>query len=350
MRKVLLKKVLLFVSSLLVALITVETCLRLFRPVTYRDLPRQLPGDVWRELLHGPSALSGLDYELTPNREKHSHGSFIRTNSWGMRDDEPGPRNDDLHRIVAIGDSFTFGFGVSGQDTYPNVLERLLNAGLEAKRFEVLNLGVGGYSTRDEALVLKHKGIAWDPELVIVGYFFNDPEIEPIQPLHYYHQQPSWWQYSHLLRLIAERKKCWEIDAFGEGDYYRYLHSADRPKWQSVVEGFGQIGRTARESGVPVVLLIFPVTADNPWKDYPYADLHQQVADAAEEKGFFVIDLLKQFSEYPPRELMVGPINPHPSELGHETTAQAVYQWVLANGGESYSVCRQNAAATGYVR
>ena len=47
----------------------------------------------------------------------------------------------------------------------------------------MLNFGVSGYSSRDEALVFKHKVVDWDLDLLIVQYFFNDPEIDPVQPL-----------------------------------------------------------------------------------------------------------------------------------------------------------------------
>ena len=95
------------------------------------------------------------------------------------------------------------------------MLERLLNEASSGVRFEVLNLGVGGYSSRDEALLLRHKGMEWNPDPVIMGYFLNDPEIEPVQPLHSQFQEPSWWQHSNLLRLIARAKNLWDDQKTG---------------------------------------------------------------------------------------------------------------------------------------
>ena len=91
------------------------------------------------------------------------------------------------------------------------MLERLLNGGATGGPFEVLDLGVGGYSTRDEALTLESKGMRWNPKLIVIGYVLNDPESEPIQPMQSYFQEPSWWQHSALLRMLARCKNvlCW---------------------------------------------------------------------------------------------------------------------------------------------
>ena len=134
-----------------------------FNPVQYMLPPAPIPNDTWRELLHRSSSIPGLSYELVPNKEKFSKGATIKTNSHGMRDDEPLDRDlDSACTVLVIGDSYTFGFGVEGHETYANILEELLKNNAPNKAVQVLNMGVGGYSSRDEALVLKHKGMEWN--------------------------------------------------------------------------------------------------------------------------------------------------------------------------------------------
>jgi lysophospholipase L1-like esterase len=246
-----------------------------------------------------------------------------------MRDDEPR-RGDGalLHRIVVLGDSFTFGFGVPGEDGYPNVLEKMLNEKPTRGRIEVLNLGVGGYSTHDEALVLAHKGVEWNPEIVVIGYVLNDPETDPVQPLHMYFQEPGWWQYLNVFRLVAQFRNEREIQTLGNGDHIQYLHAHPR-KWQSVVDALGRISSIGQERGIPVLLLIFPMT-NGSWTGYPYGNVHQQIANIAREKNLEVLDLYDDFSRFPARDLMVVPGDAHPSKLAHELAAQAVYRWMMA--------------------
>ena len=329
MSKLRIPELALALTSCLAALIIAELAMRTRDPVPYMQPPTRLAGDAWRELLHRKSDIPGLAYELAPNRQKHEHGALISINSYGMRDDEPQSERSDMRRVVVVGDSFTFGFGVSGDETYPNVLERLLNERSGDGQFEVLNFGVGGYATRDEVLTLRYKGMRWDPELVIVGYTLNDPEIDPIQPLQQYFQVPRWWQHSELLRTMAWRKYKWDKRRLGRRDYYRYLHAHPR-KWRSVVDGFEEIGAMAREKGIPALVVIFPETLRR-WSPYLYEDLHHLVADTATQKGLHVPDLYDTFSAFPAADLALSPDDHHPSRLAHELAAKAISNWMAAH-------------------
>jgi lysophospholipase L1-like esterase len=321
-------EVALTLASCLVALVIAELAARTRDPVPYMRPPSRLPDDAWREILHRKSDIPGLAYELAPNRERHERGALIRTNSYGMRDDEPRSESSDVRRVVVLGDSFTFGFGVSGDETYPNVLERLLKERSGGDRFEVLNFGVGGYSTRDEVLTLRYKAMEWDPELVVIGYTLNDPEVDPIQPLHQYFQTPSWWQHSELLRLIAWQKYRWDKRRLGRRDYHRYLHAHPR-KWRSVVNGFAEIGALVREKGIPALVVVFPETLVR-WSPYLYEDLHHLVAETAKLKGLHVLDLYNTFSAFPAADLALSPDDHHPSPLAHELAAKAISDWMAA--------------------
>lgn len=321
-------RLLLALAATLASLAGAELLSRAVAPTDFRKPPEPVPDDVWRGLLHRPSEIPGLAYELRPGREGRAQGAEVRTNAFGMRDDEPwsgtGPPPA---RIAILGDSFTFGFGVAADETYPNVLERRLEAELGAGAVEVLNLGVGGYSTRDEALVLRHRALAWDPGLVVVGYVLNDPEIDPIQPLHAYFQEVAWWQRSNLLRLAARVRWNRELARFGN-DYVRSLHDPAGRKWRSVVESFASMAEAAGERSVPVLVAIFPMTEAKPWADYPYRDLHAQVAEAARAAGLEALDLLPAFEPVPGEALRVGPRDRHPNERAHALAAEAIRRWI----------------------
>jgi lysophospholipase L1-like esterase len=322
-------------ASLVFTLLAAELFLRLFHPITFMA-PPQVTEDAWRNLLHRRSSIPGLPYELVPDRRAFALGAMIETNSLGMRDDEPLPADTPgLFRIAVLGDSITFGFGVSGERTYPKVLERLLQAGNsrhtetaegENRRFEVLNMGVGGYSTVDEAIVLRRKALDLHPSLIIVGYYLNDPDIEPVQPLRIYFQTPKWWQHFHLLRLLAQARASREVKRLGHGDYYIALHAPEQPRWKAVEAAFCQMHTDASERGVPVLLVIFPYVPPRTWSTYPYADLHLQVSAAARAAGLDVLDLLPAFQKEEPLRLRVTPQDAHLSPFGHEVAARAIFE------------------------
>jgi hypothetical protein len=316
-----LQNVSILLLTLLVTLGLIEVGLRYFMPVDYRPPPSEL-GYVGRETIYRATTIPGLDYELVPNVETMAQGVRVKINSYGMRDDEPWA--EPAKRIVIIGDSFTFGFGVPQEETFPILLEKEINKGGEV--YDVLNLAVAGYTIQDEVNVLRYKGLKWDPEWVIIGYVLNDPEIEPVQELPSYFDQPHWWQFSHVLRLFARGFKKIQINIYGSGDYYQYLH-AYQPTWQSVITGFSEIKEMATEHQTKVMVLIFPIL-DTDWSVYPYHNIHRQVADLAEQNGFVVVDLLPYASKYPPQDLRVSLQDGHPNASLHRLAVEAILDYL----------------------
>ena len=101
--------------------------------------------------------LEGLRNEHVPGITTSIQGIEISINSYGFRDHEFSVKKpEDVCRIVALGDSLTFGQGVPLASTYPKQLERLLNEKMGGgPRFEVLNAGVQGYNTVQEEILLR---------------------------------------------------------------------------------------------------------------------------------------------------------------------------------------------------
>jgi hypothetical protein len=106
----------------------------------------------------------------------------VVTNALGFREPRlPSPKPPGVLRVVALGDSFTQGYGVEEDDAYPRRLETLLAAGNPAQRIEVMNLGVPGTSPHDYLGHLADPGLAYAPDLVLVGVMANDVQDVWIQ-------------------------------------------------------------------------------------------------------------------------------------------------------------------------
>jgi hypothetical protein len=94
----------------------------------------------------------------------------LTTNAAGFRDaPHAEAKAPGAYRIAVLGDSFVFGSGVA-QDA---ILTRRLAAHL-GPGFEIVNLGVPGYGTDQELLTLRRWGKKLSPDLVLVGFFWND--------------------------------------------------------------------------------------------------------------------------------------------------------------------------------
>ena len=94
----------------------------------------------------------------------------VGTNSTGMRGrrefspDKPVA----VRRIVIIGDSFTFGIGEDDDHIWPARLAADLDG------WEVLNLGVFGYGTDQQLVMLRERGMRWQPDVVIQAVYVDD--------------------------------------------------------------------------------------------------------------------------------------------------------------------------------
>jgi lysophospholipase L1-like esterase len=102
-------------------------------------------------------------------------GARVRTNSRGFRNREvSAERPPGSVRILAVGDSSTFGYGVRADETYPAVLERLLSKRYPGRTVEVINAGTPGWSSGNGAAFLAREGLAWKPDAVLISFGYNE--------------------------------------------------------------------------------------------------------------------------------------------------------------------------------
>lgn len=95
----------------------------------------------------------------------------VRVNSKGTRGNEfenYKPKN--VFRIISLGDSKTFGWGLNESETYSSLLESSLqNFFGDSLHVEVINAGVNAWSYSQLLTYLKGIGITYNPDLVIVA-------------------------------------------------------------------------------------------------------------------------------------------------------------------------------------
>ena len=114
-------------------------------------------------------------YVLSPNQKGWVDDGFVTTNSRGFRGGEVEiPKPPGRLRIVALGDSVAFGWGVNDADTFCQQLEQQFLARRPDVDIDVVNLAVPGYATRQEVALLERNLAALQPDVVLVGFYEND--------------------------------------------------------------------------------------------------------------------------------------------------------------------------------
>ncbi|MFN0058959.1 MAG: SGNH/GDSL hydrolase family protein [Planctomycetota bacterium] len=169
------KRILLLVGSTVFTLSLVESCLRLTTtPSSFRNpdsdaywiLRVRESSPEQRRFAEDVSYDPQLGWRSKPN---FVNGS-IHHNSRGVRGqrEHAEAKADGTQRILALGDSYTYGLLVADNATYAARLESLLPA------TEVLNLGVNGYGTDQQTLLWELEGARYRPDLVLLGFFLHD--------------------------------------------------------------------------------------------------------------------------------------------------------------------------------
>ena len=205
-------------------------------------------------------------------------------NSLGLRNREVNPKGDRIYRILFLGDSLIWsGETISGK-LFTEVLEHRLNSNYSknTNSYEVINAGIPGYTTYQELEFLKIYGLDMEPDLVILGFVFNDLYYkylhrptkdkllgnEPTARLHYFNTNSFpgiIFARSHLLHEIVRRSKIlWKpisqqlMFPFEQrGDFYLAWKDYG---WVHTQKLIGMMQKLLTDKGVSFMVLVFPVS------------------------------------------------------------------------------------------
>lgn len=125
-------------------------------------------------MIHDPL----LGWKPKPNSETilatSEYRTQIKINANGFRGPEAAyAKAANERRILFIGDSFAEGYSVALDERFSELIETHLNVASQSK-FDVINMGVAGYSNDQELLQFQHEGINYQPDIVVLLFFDND--------------------------------------------------------------------------------------------------------------------------------------------------------------------------------
>ena len=295
--------------------------------------------------------------DLRPNQKitaqvVASHPYFIQTNSLGLRDadevslkPEPGKI-----RVLAIGDSMTFGPYVANDETWPAYLEEKFE-----NKAEVLNAGVSAYSIKEEADYLKEKGYLLQPNLIILQFFVNDiSDIAKNKTRMVRESSFSNYKYfykifnffrdrSHLIALFLDKilgqnidklaskpdslnqdaKNAVNFKKLSEDDFSQELYH----EYESI---FNQLVKFVNHNNFKLAVMIIP---DLNQSKKPF--LTQSISfiqDLSIRNDVPVLNLQPAFHQAgQPENLYLVPWNEHLSVAGNKLVAEKTYSFLVEN-------------------
>ena len=269
------------------------------------------------EIVFSPTDQYKYFYELKPNTVSKSDLPRLNAtntiNEDGLNDrfnysvDKP----KDTYRIIAQGDSFTYGLYVDTKDNWTELLEDKLNQEMKCsniKKFEVLNFGVSGYDAAYEVERFKRRGEKYNSDLV-VWYMVDILRVtEEMRKMF-----AGYLDYVHKDRNIdATTAAQIERDLFGstrETTINKYGEKSILDYQIKVIKGFRNYYKG------PVLMLTIPNMSQY------YKDL---LKTAAEESKYSFYPDSRDY--YYMNGFFIG--DRHPNQKGHKIIAEDIFNYL----------------------
>lgn len=310
-------------------------------------ISRALPLEEWDgHVFDTPEGHAVTQYRLTPGRgyEAIPHAS-AEINNLGMRGpDRTEAKPAGCYRVLVLGDSVAFGLGVGPDETFSTLLEQDLAKAYPDRPIEVLNTGTSGYNTAQELSLLQERGLALEPDLVVLAYCPNDVMVTPIvfeQDGRYVFYQPNAKEpglynatlirSSSFYRLVMYAYETWKARA--EGTLRRNAGINGRTTYDTAgsLDALTGLAELTKAHGIPLVCIIFPYL-DRPFADYDprIKTIHEQATRRLQVNEVPVIDLLQRWSkrDYLDFKRSDVPDFVHPNARGHLDAAKQLLRFI----------------------
>ncbi|MGH7217779.1 MAG: SGNH/GDSL hydrolase family protein [Nitrospiraceae bacterium] len=276
-----------------------------------------------------------IPYIHKPNlMEARARGlAVINTDSLGLRakiaGTSYGAKQPNEYRIAVVGDSCTFGEGVTRtEDTFAQVLEDTLNQRQQAVSVKVLNFGASAYSVKEMAATLQYRMVDIQPDLVVMAIIPSDfnlartPTIDGSgylidQKLSYVSPPGSMARQVlrgiHLTYVLRDIGLTW---FFKPLDIAQVLSRGEIPESYRYIQ---QFKATADQHGLSYVIALLPRMQRNSWGPLP---------DKLARDRITHIDLSFLGNEFTEEQYRASRFDPHPSAAVHHRIGEALADYV----------------------
>ena len=348
------QKLLIAIASILLLLCGLEGFARIFLGVQPKAERFQLSHELGWEWTPGYDTVEtyhGVDYRMTISDQ-------------GLRNEEIAvPKPPNTYRIIAVGDSVTEGPGVELSGTFVKLLERSLRTANLARKIEVVNAGIGDYGTQQELIWLRERGLAYEPDLIILDIYLNDsrsftPPPASVAILHNSFIRRSAF-YSFYYNAVRQQRvvqteaspdfrfrfgQAWESRAWiTDSDVLTHVIQEADQDWglawndqslATIEDNLAQIIQIANNRGIGLLLVIFPVDV----QIYTQVDSalgldrpQQGLVAFAQRQNVPVLDLLPVLRAHRDQDLFydLAHLKPKTHQLVADAILQALYEHQL---------------------
>ncbi len=181
------KGIALFITFVFGLFLVVESSYRVYvaGPSALNPLRANSLNTIMRSEFVRLSEYPDIFFELKPDMQGWFRNVPFATNSAGMADVEhPREKPPGVFRVAIAGSSWTMPAGVERADAWHAALLRMLQEEAGLAQLEFLNFAVEQYGLREIVGTVRHKALAWQPDLIMVAItgFTSSFVWEPTDP------------------------------------------------------------------------------------------------------------------------------------------------------------------------
>ena len=304
-------KYIIFLISVIAGFVICESLLRINNAIKLNyDI------EMWKyaKILKQKSENHKIGHIHQPNKSAFLQGVEIRINNRGFR----GPSLESYptivdRRIMLIGSSITFGWGVEEEYVFSSILQK--NALKDGKVWAVYNGGIGNYNTQRYVTNYIENWRDIEIDDLIVQYFINDTEVlerEFERKVNFFtkntHAGVLLWK---VLNSLNQDLRIENIKS-----YYEKLYMDDFEGYQEMIMQLEKLSNFCELKKINCYLLVTPDI--HQLEPYELKFIHRKIKKIAEDLNFKTLDLLKTLNSLPAKKLWTLNNDPHPKALGHK--------------------------------
>jgi hypothetical protein len=281
----------------------------------------------------------GKLFSLVLERESLGHKNHSSM-GLSLRDyDYPVEKPPNTYRIIGLGDSFAWGWGVAdNRRTTFKYLECWLNETGDGKSYEVINCAQPAKTVNYYESFVKEYGEKFQPDMFLILYNLNDsylPHASMVvdrrtEKLMQDEKDPL-SDISRLYRLVKKRIVKKRVHDYTVGHIKEgYFGPEKEQKWGKAQENLKEIQRFCQEHGIELVVAIFPLLFELE-KNYPFQNEVEEMERFLKSSQIKSVNLLPSFIGKKTFVLWSRPTDSHPNRIAHRIAAETIFRYLKQN-------------------
>ncbi|MCK4409942.1 MAG: hypothetical protein KAW67_07640 [Candidatus Eisenbacteria sp.] len=265
------------------------------------------------------------------------HPTDVHTNELGIRS-RPIDSGSQSIRVLVLGDSYAFGWGVPEEDAFPRQLESMIGRRFRSVPVEVINAGLPGYGLyQQHAMLLKVLSVTEIDIVVSTFSLANDPvddlRIDRYAPDRLTEYSSDVTERSPFLNEVIGRSRLLSMLNRRTSVLRFQLANASNEALRATSRSMNALLQTCAEHGIRTVCVIVPHRSEIVAGSFKArlalaqsARARRLRASLAEQHGVPLIDVTDALSEAQKAEEVYLPNDPHWTPAGHRAVAKAILE------------------------